>query len=41
MKEAETKVIDMLTKEDFDRCFQKMLEPYKCIAGRGDYFEGD
>ena len=38
MKEAVTKVIDTLTQEDF----QKLLERYnKCIAARGDYFEGD
>ena len=37
MKEAVTKVIDMLTQEDL----QKLLEWYnKCIAARGDYFEG-
>ena len=37
MKEAVTKVIDMLTQEDF----QKLLEQYnKCIAAR-DYLEGD
>ena len=37
MKEAVTKVIDTLTQEDF-----QMLEWYnKCIAARGDYFEGD
>ena len=41
MKEAVTKVIDTLTQEDFDGAFQKMLELYKCIAARGDYFEGD
>ena len=42
MKEAVTKVIDMLTQEDFDGAFQKLLERYnKCIATRGDYFEGD
>ena len=42
MKEAVTKVIDTLTQEDFDGAFQKFLEPYnKCIAARGDYFEGD
>ena len=40
MKEAETKVIDTLTQDDFDGVFQKLLERYKCIAGRGDYFEG-
>ena len=38
MKDAVKKVIDMLTKEDFHRA----LEWYnKCIAARGDYFEGD
>ena len=37
MKEAVTKVIDTLTQEDF----QLLLEPYKFIAGGGDYFEGD
>ena len=42
MKEAVTKVIDMLTQEDFDGSFQKLLERYnKCIAAGGDYFEGD
>ena len=42
MKEAVTKVIDMLTQEDFHRAFQKLLEQYnKCIAAGGDYFEGD
>ena len=42
MKEAVTKVIDMLTQEDFDGAFQKLLEWYnKCIAAGGDYFEGD
>ena len=41
-REAATKVIDMLTQEDFDWAFQKLLERYnKCIAARGDYFEGD
>ena len=34
-KEAVTKVIDMLTQEDFYRAFEKLFE-----AG-GDYFEGD
>ena len=38
MKEAVTKVIDMLTQEDF----QKLLERYnRCIVAGGDYFEGD
>ena len=42
MKEAMTKVIDMLTQEDFYGAFQKLLEQYnKCIAAGGDYFEGD
>ena len=42
MKEALTKVIDMLTQEDFHGAFQKLLEWYnKYIAARGDYFEGD
>ena len=41
MKEVVTKVIDMLTQEDFDEAFQKLLERYKCIAAGGDYFEGD
>ena len=42
MKEAVTKVIDMLTQEDFDRAFQKFLEWYnKCIAAGRDYFKGD
>ena len=42
MKEAVTKVIDMLTQEDVHRAFHKLLERYnKCIAAGGDYFEGD
>ena len=42
MKEAVTKVIEMLTQEDFHGAFQKLLEQYnKCIATGGDYFEGD
>ncbi len=42
MKKAVIKVIDMLTQEDLHGAFQKLLEWYnKCIAGRGDYFEGD
>ena len=42
MKEAVKKVIDTLTQEDFHGVFQKLLERYnKCIAARGDYFEGD
>ena len=40
MKEAVTKIIDMLTQEDFHGAFQKLLEQYKCIAAR-DYFKGD
>ena len=42
MKEAMMKVIDTLTQEDFHGALQKLLEQYnKCIAARGDYFEGD
>ena len=41
MKEAVTRVIDMLTQEDFQGGFEKLLEKYKCIAAEGDYFEGD
>ena len=42
MKEAVTKVIDMLSQEDFHGAFQKLLKWYnKGIATRGDYFEGD
>ena len=42
MKEAVTKVIDMLTHDDFHGAFQKLLEWYnKCIAARRDYFEWD
>ena len=42
MKEAVTKVIDMLTQVDFYGAFQKLLERHdKCIAAGGDYFEGD
>ena len=37
MKEAVTKVIDMLTQEDFHGAFQKLFEWYnECIAARGD-----
>ena len=42
MKDAVTKIIDSLTQEDFHGGFQKLLERYnKCIAAKGDYFEGD
>ena len=42
MKEAMTKVIDTLTREDFHGALKKLLERYnKCIAAGGDYFEGD
>ena len=42
MKEAVTKVIDMLLKEDFHGAFQKLLERYnKCIAAGGDYSKGE
>ena len=41
MKEAVTKVIDMLTQEDVHGAVKKLLERYnKCIAAGGDYFEG-
>ena len=39
VKEAVTKVIDMVTQEDFHGASQKLLERYnKYIAARGDYF---
>ena len=42
IKEAVTKVIDTLTQKDFHGAFQKLFERNnKCIAARGDYFEGD
>ena len=42
MKEAVTKVIDILTQEDFHGAFQKLLKRYnKCLAGGGDNLEGD
>ena len=42
MKEAVTKVIDMLIQGDLDGAFQKLLERYnKYIAAGGDNFEGD
>ena len=46
IEEAVMKVIDTLTLEDFHGAFhgafQKFLEWYiKCIAARGEYFEGD
>ena len=42
MKEAVTKVIDTLTREDFHGAFQKLLERYnKYITAGRDYFEGD
>ena len=41
MKEAVTKVIDELMRDDFHGAFQKLLEMYKCVAAGGDYFEGD
>ena len=42
MKEAVTKVSDMLAQEDFHVAFQKLLERYnKCIATGRDYFEVD
>ena len=42
MKEPVTKVIDILTQEDFHGDFQMLLERYnKCIATGWDYLEGD
>ena len=42
MKEAVTKVIDMLRQEDFHGAFKKLLERYnKSIAAGGASFEGD
>ena len=42
MKEAVTKVIDTLTREDLHGASQMLLERYnKCIAAGGVYFEGD
>ena len=42
MKEAVTKVNDMLTQEDFHGAFQKLVQRYnKCIAAGRDYFEWD
>ena len=41
MKEAVTKVIDMLTQEDIHGAFQKLLVVQICIAAGGDYFEGE
>ena len=40
MKEVVAKVIDTLTQENFHGAFQKLLERHKCIAARGDYFDG-
>ena len=42
MKEAMTKVIDMLTQEDFYGALKKLLKLYnECIAAGGAYFERD
>ncbi len=42
MKEAVTKVIYTLTKDDFHGAFQMLLERYnKSIAAGGGYLEGD
>ena len=42
MKEAVTKIIDMLTQENFHWAFQKLLERYnKYNTAGGAYFEGD
>ena len=39
MKEAVTKVIDMLIQEDFHGTFQNLLDRYKCITTGGDYLK--
>jgi hypothetical protein len=37
-----TMELNMLSREDFHRCFQKWQEHWdKCILSTGDYFEGD
>ena len=42
IKEAVTKIIEMLKLEDFHGAFQKLLEQYNiCTAPGGDYFEGE
>ena len=42
MKEAVTKVTDMLTQKDFHVAFKKLFQRYNnCIAAGRDYFEGD
>ena len=42
MKEAVMRVLNMLTQEDFQGAFQKLLERYnKCTDVGGEYFEGD
>ena len=42
MKEAVTKIFDMVTHEDFHGAFQQVLERYnKYIAAAKDYFDGD
>ena len=42
MKEAVTKIIDTLTLDVFYGDFQRLFERYKkCMAAKGDYFEGE
>ena len=42
MKEAVTKVIDMLKQDHLHGAFLKLLERYNmCIVAGGDYFKGD
>jgi hypothetical protein len=37
-----TRELNMLSREDFQQCFQKWQEHWdKCILSAGDYFEGD
>ena len=41
IKDAETKVIDILTQEDFHGALYKLLECYNKCTAAGDNFEGD
>jgi hypothetical protein len=37
-----TRELNVLSREDFQRCFQMWQECWdKCILSAGDYFEGD
>jgi hypothetical protein len=42
IKTNTTGELNMLSRQDFQRCFQKWQECWdKCIISAGDYFEGD